>query len=261
MSAPALIDCRNITVSRGDTRALDNFSLTIPLGENTAIIGPNGCGKSTLIKTIARELHPLYDPDSSLTILGKRNYNIFELRPLLGIVSDDLVRRSLRPAPGRDVILSGFFSTLELWPHTELTSEMERKADEVIELLEIRHLAERCTSEMSSGEIRRVIMGRALVHDPKALMLDEPTNSLDIRAVHEWRRIVRKIAQSGVGIILVTHHLSDIIPEIERVVLLRNGRIYRDGPKRELLTAETLESLFQVPVELVERDGFYHLFG
>jgi iron complex transport system ATP-binding protein len=104
-------------------------------------------------------------------------------------------------------------------------------------------------------------MGRALVHDPKALMLDEPTNSLDIRAVHEWRRIVRKIAQSGVGIILVTHHLSDIIPEIERVVLLRNGRIYRDGPKRELITAETLESLFQVPVELVERDGFYHLFG
>ncbi|MEZ5362182.1 MAG: ATP-binding cassette domain-containing protein [Bryobacterales bacterium] len=176
-SAPALIDCRNITVSRGETRALDSFSLTIPLGENTAIIGPNGCGKSTLIKTIARELHPLYNPTSSLTILGKRNYNIFELRPLLGIVSDDLVRRGLRPAAGRDVVLSAFFSTLELWPHTELTREMERKADEVIELLEIPHLAERCTSEMSSGEIRRVIMGRALVHDPKALMLDEPTNS------------------------------------------------------------------------------------
>ena len=259
MSA-ALIDCRNITVSRGETRALDDFTLTIPLGENTAIIGPNGCGKSTLIKTIARELHPLYDPASSLTILGKRNYNIFELRPLLGIVSDDLVRRSLRPAPGRDVILSGFFSTLELWPHTQLTPAMERKADDVIELLEIPHLAERCVSEMSSGEVRRVIMGRALVHDPAALMLDEPTNSLDFRAVHEWRRIVRKIAQSGVGIILVTHHLPDIIPEIERVVLLRRGKVYRDGPKREVLTADVLHELFQIPVELVERDGYYHLF-
>jgi iron complex transport system ATP-binding protein len=259
MSDPALISCRNITVSHGETRALDSFSLTIPLGENVAIIGPNGCGKSTLIKTIARELHPLYDPASSLEILGKRNYNIFELRPLLGIVSDVLVRRSLRPAPGRDVILSGFFSTLELWPHTELTPEMERKADEVIELLEIPHLAERCTSEMSSGEIRRVIMGRALVHDPKALMLDEPTNSLDLRAVHEWRHIVRKIAQAGVGVILVTHHLPDIIPEIERVVLLRKGRIYRDGPKREVLTSASLRKLFQVPVELVERDGYYHL--
>lgn len=260
MSAPALIDCRNITVSRGETRALDDFSLTIPLGENTAILGPNGCGKSTLIKTIARELHPLYNPDSSLTILGKSNYNIFELRPLLGIVSDDLVRKSFRPAPGRDVILSGFFSTMELWPHTELTPEMERKADEIIEMLEIPHLAERSTGEMSSGEIRRIIMGRALVHDPKALMLDEPTNSLDIRAVHEWRRIVRKIAQAGVGIILVTHHLSDIIPEIERVVMLRNGKVWRDGPKAELLTEANLEEMFQVPVELVEREDYYHLF-
>ena len=260
MSAPALIDCRNITVSRGETRALDDFTLTIPRGENTAIIGPNGCGKSTLIKTIARELHPLYDPSSSLTILGKANYNIFELRPLLGIVSDDLVRRSLRPAPGRDVILSGFFSTLELWPHTELTPQMERKADEVIELLEIPHLAERSTDEMSSGEIRRVIMGRALVHDPQALMLDEPTNSLDLRAVHEWQRIVRKIAQAGVGIILVTHHLPDIIPEIERVVMLRRGKVWRDGPKDEILTQANLEEMFQVPVELVEREGYYHLF-
>jgi iron complex transport system ATP-binding protein len=260
MTAPALIECRNITVSRGETRALDNLTLTIPLGQNTAIIGPNGCGKSTLIKTIARELHPLYDPNASLTILGKRNYNIFELRPMLGIVSDDLVRRSLRPAPGRDVILSGFFSTLELWPHTELTPEMERKADEVIELLEIPHLAERCTSEMSSGEVRRVIMGRALVHDPKALMLDEPTNSLDLRAVHEWRRIVRKVAQTGVGIILVTHHLSDIIPEIKRVVLMRNGKVWRDGHKRDILTRLNLEEMFQVPVELVEREGYYHLY-
>jgi iron complex transport system ATP-binding protein len=113
---------------------------------------------------------------------------------------------------------------------------------------------------MSSGEVRRVIMGRALVHDPAALMLDEPTNSLDLRAVHEWRRIVRKIAQSGVGIILVTHHLPDIIPEIERVVLLRGGKVYRDGPKREVLTADILNKLFQIPVELVERDGYYHLF-
>ncbi|MEZ5395834.1 MAG: ATP-binding cassette domain-containing protein [Bryobacterales bacterium] len=147
------------------------------MGENTAIIGPNGCGKSTLIKTIARELHPLYNPDSSPTILGKRNYNIFELRPLLGTSPTTWCAAVCVRLPGGTSSLSGFFSTLELWPHTELTPEMERKADEVIELLEIPHLAERCTSEMSSGEIRRVIMGRALVHDPKALMLDEPTNS------------------------------------------------------------------------------------
>ena len=259
MPEPDLIHCRNITVRRGETVALDRFSLSIPLGRHVALIGPNGCGKSTLIRTISRELHPVYDPESELTILGRRNYNIFELRPLLGIVSDDLLRRSLRPAPGRDVILSGFFSTLELWPHTLVTAEMERKTDELIERLEISHLARRCVSEMSSGESRRILIARALVHDPKALIFDEPTNSLDFRAVHELREIIRKIAQSGVGVILVTHHLPDVIPEIERVVLMKDGQVFRDGPKSELLAERPLTELFGIEVEIVRRDGYLHL--
>ena len=259
MAKPDLIRCKDISVRRGDTLALDRFSLAIPQGDHVALIGPNGCGKSTFIRTISRELHPLYDPSSSLTILGKANYNIFELRPLLGIVSDELLRRSLRPAPGRDVILSGFFSTLELWPHTTVTGDMERKADRVIELLEIERLANRCTSEMSSGESRRILIARALVHDPLALILDEPTNSLDLRAVYEFRNTLRTVAQSGVGLILVTHHLPDIIPEIERVVLLKEGRVFRDGPKSEVLSSESLGEVFGVPVELIERDGYFHL--
>ncbi len=259
MSQTDLIRCRNITVCRGETRALNGLTLSIPQGEHVALIGPNGCGKSTLIRTISRELHPLYNPDSELTILGKSNWNIFELRPLLGIVSDELLRRSLRPASGRDVILSGFFSTLELWPHTEVTPEMQRKADEVIELLEIEHLANRLVGRMSSGESRRVLMGRALVHDPLALVLDEPTNSLDLRATCELRGIFRKIAQSGVGLILVTHNLPDIVPEITRVILLKDGQVFRDGPKAEVLTPEALSELFDIPVELVQRDGYYQL--
>ena len=254
---PPLLSLRNVTVYRGSTRALDRISLEIPPGENVALIGPNGCGKSTLIRCIARELHPLYQPDSELLILGKKNWNVFELRPLLGIVSDDLLRRSLRPAPGRDVVLSGFFSTLELWPHTPVTARMERKADEVLDLLEIEHLAERCVSEMSSGEARRILIARALVHDPQALILDEPTNSLDLHAVREFRRILRKIVASGVSLVLVTHHLPDIIPEISRVILLKNGRVFRDAPKTEALASEPLSDLFGVDVALAEREGFY----
>jgi iron complex transport system ATP-binding protein len=113
---------------------------------------------------------------------------------------------------------------------------------------------------MSSGEARRVLIARALVHNPKALLLDEPTTSLDLFAQHELREILRQLAISGIGMILVTHHLSDIIPEIERVVLLREGRVIADGPKQELLTETTLSGLFGIPVSLARRDGYYHLW-
>ncbi|HYM12068.1 MAG TPA: ATP-binding cassette domain-containing protein, partial [Bryobacterales bacterium] len=160
---------------------------------------------------------------------------------------------------GREVVLSGFFSSVGVQPYHHATRGMLRKADEVLERLEIPHLAERPVEEMSSGEARRVLIGRALVHDPKALVLDEPGNSLDLRAFEELRAVVRKLARSGVTILLVTHHLPEIIPEIGRVILLKNGRVFRDGPKEKILTAANLSKLFGGRVELLRRGGYYHL--
>jgi iron complex transport system ATP-binding protein len=111
---------------------------------------------------------------------------------------------------------------------------------------------------MSSGEMRRVLIGRALVHDPKALVFDEPSNSLDLFAQHELREIMSSLAQSGTAILLVTHQLSDIIPEIERVVLIRDGEVLAEGPKEQMLTESRLSELFGVPVGLIRQDGHYH---
>ncbi len=258
LDPPSFIEFRNVSVMRGRTRALDSISLSITLGEHVAIVGPNGCGKSTLIKTIMRECHPLQtDPDSSLKIFGKDRWNIFHLRPQLGIVSPDWVQMCTRPISGREAVLSGFFSSTEIWPHNHVTRSMHRKADEILGRLEITHLAEHDMSEMSSGEGRRVVIARALVHDPKALILDEPTASLDLRAVHELRLMLRKIAQGGVSVILVTHDLPDIIPEIERVVLLKEGTIFRDGPKSEILSSEALSALFELSLEVIQRNGYF----
>ncbi len=137
---------------------------------------------------------------------------------------------------------------------------MIEKTSQVLQLLEVPHLADREMTEMSSGEAHRLLIGRALVHDPLALLLDEPSNSLDFRAALELRDILRKLAQAGTGILMVTHHLPDILPEIDRVILLRQGRIFADGRKSELLTTERLTELFGLPVELARRDGYYHLW-
>lgn len=257
---PALIEFERISVMRGNTVALDEVSLKIGVGEHVAILGPNGCGKSTLIKAITRECYPLVRDGSSVRILGEENWNVFELRELLGIVSNDLMATCTRSVSGRDIVLSGFFSSIGIWPHQEVTADMRERAERAMARLEIQHLADRFTDEMSSGEARRVLLARALVHDPRALILDEPSVALDLGAQHELRAILRKLAQSGIGIVMVTHHLSDLIPEIERVLLMKRGKIVADGPVHEVLVESALSDLFGHPLQLSERDGYYNLW-
>ena len=257
---PALIELERVSVMRGDNIVLRELSLRIGVGEHVAILGPNGCGKSTLIKTITRECYPLLRDGSRMAIFGRERWNIFDLRPLLGIVSNDLMALCTRDITGREAVLSGFFGSIGVQPYHHVTPAIEQKAGEILALLEIPHLAGRPVTEMSSGEARRVLLARALVHQPRALVLDEPSNSLDVLAQNELRDILRKLARAGIGIILVTHHLADIIPEIERVILMREGRLVADGRKEEVLTAARLADLFGLAVELARRGGYYHLW-
>ena len=245
---------------RGDNIALRDVSLTIGAGEHVAILGPNGCGKSTLIKTITRECYPLANPGSSISIMGQSVWNVFDLRRMLGIVSNDLMIQCTREITGFDIVLSGFFSSIGVWPNYHIEPEMRARTEEVLRFLDAYHLSEKPVDEMSSGEARRMLIGRALVHDPKALLLDEPSTSLDLFAQHELRETVRKLADAGIGILLVTHHLSDIIPEIDRLILMRAGRVVADGAKRDVLTPAALRDLFGIEVELAERGGYYHLW-
>jgi iron complex transport system ATP-binding protein len=259
-AAAPLLDFRQVSVMRGENTVLENITLRIQAGEHAVILGPNGCGKSTLIKTITRECYPLIRDGSSLTIFGRASWNVFELRALLGIVSNDLMNTCNRDLTGLEVVLSGFFSSIGIQPYHDVTEPMIDKSREVLDLLEAPHLANRETTAMSSGEARRILIARALVHDPVTLLLDEPFNSLDLHAIVELRRILSKLARGGIGILLVTHHLPDIIPEIDRVILLRNGRICADGAKAALLTSERIGELFGLPLEVVERGGFYHVW-
>jgi len=253
-----LLELKNVSVQRGNLLALKKFNLRIEAGEHVAILGPNGSGKSTLIKTITRECYPLLGDNTVLRILGHENWNIFELRAHLGVVSNDLMARCTRDITGRELVLSGFFGSIGIWPNHEVTPAMEEATREAMQQLNVLHLADRWLDELSSGEARRLLIARALIHRPETLLLDEPTTSLDIFALHEVRGHLRSLAAAGVGLLLVTHHLDDIIPEIDRVVLIREGTVFADGPKAQVLTSGGLSEIFRVPVEVYERDGYYH---
>ena len=257
---PPLLEFENVTVIKGDKNVLESLTVTIREGEHIAILGPNGAGKSSFIKAMNREYYPLLHDDVVFRIRGEEVWDVFAMRSFFGIVSNDLQYAYTREVSGREVILSGFFSSIGLFNHT-VTQAMEERADEILKFLEIEHLQANPMTEMSSGEARRFLIGRALVHRPAALILDEPTNSLDLHALHTFRNLLRKIAQSGTGLILVTHNLHDIIPEITRIILMSGGRFVDDGKKKEVLTDKKIGELFNVPVHVREEGGWYYATG
>ena len=254
---PPLIELHKASIVRGEVVVIKEMCLRIEVGEHVAILGPNGCGKSTLVRTLAREFYPLQRPGSFIRLFGREVWNVFELWSLLGIVSNHFPTPS-RSLTGRDLVFGSFFSSVGVWPNQHVTKEMEERADAALALMDATHLAGRDYEELSSGEARRILIARALVHNPKALLLDEPTTSLDLSAQHELREAMRRLAQSGIAILLVTHHLSDIIPEIDRIVMMKAGGIVADGPRSELLAKKPIEDLFGIEVDLAERNGYIH---
>ena len=258
--SPLLLEWKNVSFAIGDKIVLQNLSITVPFGDHVAILGPNGSGKSSFIKAINREYYPVFQKEGTIyKTWGMERWDVFSLRSYFGIVSNDLQYAFTQNITGREVILSGFFSSIGLFFHM-VTPTMQKRSDEICSFLGIHHLMDRLFNEMSSGEARRFLIGRALVNDPKVLILDEPYSSLDLSALHVMRQTLRKIAQKTM-VILVTHSLSDIIPEIERIIMIRNGAIFQDGEKERLLTDKYISDLFNVPVSVQIQDGYYYTMG
>jgi iron complex transport system ATP-binding protein len=247
-------------------RVLDDLTLTIRAGEHTAILGPNGAGKSTLMKLLALEQYPLPgEPGASpVRVFGRERWNVFELRSQLGMVSPDLHDRFTRgntrgAITAHDAVVSGFFASQGLFDHHSVSEAMRQAAGDALETMGVAHLANVSLDAMSTGEARRVLIARALAHKPRALVLDEPTRGLDLVARHQFMERVRGVARAGTTILLVTHHVDEIIPEIERVILLQDGRVAGDGPKGTILTGDLLSRVFRAPLVVDRRNGYYHV--
>jgi iron complex transport system ATP-binding protein len=252
------------TVIKGGSPVIDAISLTISEGEHTVVLGPNGAGKSVLLRLLTHQERPLarLDGPPPVRVLGQDIWNITELQSQMGIVSSDLHQRFVHGnseglITGEAAVLSGFLVSHGILRYGVVTDDMRRRTAEALGVMGVSHLATRRLDEMSSGEARRVMLARALVTAPRALVLDEPTTGLDLVARHGFMDRVRRIARNGTTLILITHHVEEIVPEIERVVLLRRGRIAADGPKAAILTPEHLSRTFDAPLRIDQAGGFY----
>jgi iron complex transport system ATP-binding protein len=257
-AASEFLELRKVNVARGERIVLHDVNLSICTGEHVAILGPNGCGKSTLILTITCQIYPVVEPGMKVRIFGRGRWDLTELRKHFGVVGADLPGERTSVTRGIDAVVAGFFSASTLWPNLHVTNEMRERAREALERIEAAHLAEQLVGTMSAGEKRRILIARALVHRPRQLLLDEPSNALDLAAQRELRVTLRRLAAEGTGLVLVTHHLGDILPEIERIILMRDGRIVADGPREELLTEARLSELFHSPIRIGRDEEWLH---
>ena len=259
-----LISLRSATLVRGGQPVLQDLTFDIRPGEHIALLGPNGSGKSSFIRLITRQDYPLARPggEAAMLMLGQERWDVFELRAHLGIVSADLHNaftsgQGFGRTRGLEAALSGFFSSLGLFDHQQVTEAMRQRAHAALALVDAGHLAEKRMDTMSTGEARRVLIARALAPDPGALLLDEPTTGLDLAARHRFLQTLSKLAGLGKTLILVTHHVEEVIPEIERVILLKQGRVFLDGHKDAVLRSGPVSSLFDLPIQVRRHGGHF----
>jgi len=265
-----LVEFEHVNVARGNHVVLHDVNLRVERGEHLAILGPNGCGKSTLLKTMTCELYPIVKPETRVRIMGRERWDLTELKRRMGVVSAESPVKAAMQTNGFDAVVTGFFSSSTLWPNLHVTEAMRERADEILRMVGAEELRERPVGQMSAGQQRRVMIGRALagvavdgdgqmmLGGTQMLLLDEPSNALDLAAQQDLREMLRGLAQRGVAIVLITHHITDILPEIDRVVMMREGRIAADGKKSEMLTEQRLGELFGREITLTERGGYWN---
>ncbi len=254
-----IIDFENIHASYEDKLILEKLNLKIKQNEHWAILGKNGSGKSTLLKLISSSIHPRQDFEYKKEILGLQRYTLSELRKMLGIITNDL--HNYFEVHGNflsvyEVVISGYYDSIGVFKHQDFTDEQHQRAKEVIKFLELEEIENRKVYELSTGQLRKAVIGRALIHKPKAFILDEPTTGLDIKAQTNFINTLKKLSKES-SIILVTHHIEEIFEEISNVALIYKNTVFKQGNKEEILTSENLSEIFEIDLSIQEKNGRY----
>ena len=250
------LELKNIEVWQNNHKLVEDLSMDLSMGEPTTILGPNGSGKSTLIKLIERRLHPVVKRGSQVRLFGQEIIHLQELRQRIGVLNSELDERIPATCSIREVILSGFFGSTRLGHGQRPTTQQCNQAATLLDRFELSELEMREFRQLSDGQKRRLLIARALIHQPEVLVLDEPARALDLRSCHQLLRVISSLCQDGVTVVQVTHRIETIVPEMKRIIFLQDGKVISQGSPTAMLTERKLSNLFNTPLKLVEANGY-----
>lgn len=258
---PPLFSIHDAVVQRSGRTILHVDDFELAEGEHVALLGPNGAGKSTFIQLLTREVFPMFREDAAVKFRGQARPLLEDIKGALGIVSSTMHDQVRVHLPALEIVVGGIYGTLGLPMRAEVPAEYFARGREALERLGIAELADQDIMTMSTGQARRVLVARELIREPSVLVFDEPCTGLDPQGMFHLRETMKTLADEGKSVILVTHYPEDIIPAIERVLLIKDAEIFADGPKEKLLTSKTMSSLFDVPLTVQENGGWYSLLS
>ncbi|NKQ53975.1 ATP-binding cassette domain-containing protein [Amycolatopsis sp. K13G38] len=250
----AVLELNDVTFRRQGKEILHGITFTVRRGEHWALLGPNGAGKSTILGFCGAVTHPT---SGTVHILGRRLGRV-ELQALRRTIGHVNPRHPLRsPLTIREVVLTGITGSVDLPPRWQPAPGEVAKADSLIETLGLRGKAGERWPTLSQGERGRALIARALIGDPRLLLLDEPSTGLDVASREQLLETIDllEVTHPGVSSILVTHHLEELPTTTTHALLLANGRVVAAGPAGEIVTTEHVSRTFDHPIEVDRQDG------
>ena len=258
MPSHALLAITGLTVMRENTHLLHDVAWRIERGEHWVILGPNGCGKTSLLKALTGYLTP---SSGEIELLGEHygQSDWRDLRLRIGLVTSALQASVPPDEPALETVISGKYAQLDLW--MKITPADRRAAQKLLRFTGAGALDERLWGQLSQGERQRILIARALMAKPRLLILDEPCSGLDPVAREQFLHFIEILARQprGPALILVTHHVEEITPAFTHALLLKAGRVQASGPRETALNSHNLSAIFDAPVKLTIRDQRLHL--
>tara|TARA_Y100001968_G_scaffold220324_1_gene203156 strand:+ start:919 stop:1731 length:813 start_codon:yes stop_codon:yes gene_type:complete len=248
---------KNLNVEIDQKLILSNINVNLNFGDNILVIGPNGSGKSTFLKLLNRSIYPINSASSSFKLFNKEDINIWDLRKNVGFLFKDMEERVNKGVKLKDLIISGFTGTF----NSRYTKQLKKidldKINNLIIELDLTDIINQDFNLLSDGQKRRAMLARALVYQPKLLVLDEPFCNLDIKSNLILNQTLLKLINKSLNIIYVTHNLESILPQTNRVILMKEGKITDDGKPDELINSKRLSNLFNISIKVIKQDNYW----